>query len=169
MGPGTPTRRFLPQESLLLTFSMDPWPQAFGRKCWRRNREIGVGPVWEEGEISFAFGMGNAYDFRKVERRSGSSVQFSGFIRKKYLLWVGLSVAGMILFAVFGGRGIMQIYQLKEERNRIQESNARLQEDNRKLAEKISRLRNSKEEVEKVAREELGLVKKGEIVYQFDK
>jgi len=96
-------------------------------------------------------------------------VQFSGFIRKKYLFWVGLSVAGMILFAVFGGRGIMQIYQLKEERNRIQESNARLQEDNRKLAEKISRLRNSKEEVEKVAREELGLVKKGEIVYQFDK
>ncbi len=75
----------------------------------------------------------------------------------------------MLLFALLGGRGIMQIYQLKEERNRIQESNARLQEENRKLAEKINRLRTNKEEVEKVAREELGLVKKGEIVYQFDK
>jgi cell division protein FtsB len=30
-------------------------------------------------------------------------------------------------------------------------------------------LRNNKEEVEKVAREELGLVRKGEIVYQFEK
>jgi cell division protein FtsB len=113
--------------------------------------------------------MQNAYDSIKVERRPGTSVQWSGFIRKKNLLWVGLSVAGVILFAVLGGRGITQIYQLKEERNRIQGSNDRLQEENRKLAEKVSRLRNSKEEVEKVAREELGLVKKGEIVYQFDK
>ncbi len=96
-------------------------------------------------------------------------MQFSGLLRRKYVFWVGLSVAGMLLFAVLGGRGIMQIYQLKEERNRIQESNARLQEENRKLAEKINRLRTNKEEVEKVAREELGLVKKGEIVYQFDK
>ena len=75
----------------------------------------------------------------------------------------------MILFAFFGGRALMQIHQLKEERTRIQGSNARLQEENRKLTEKISRLRNNKDEVEKVAREELGLVKKGEVVYQFEK
>ena len=121
------------------------------------------------GKISFAFGMKNAYDFRRLERRFGSSVQFSGFIRKKYLFWVGLSVSGMILFAIFGGRGLMQIYHLQEERNRIQGGNARLVEENRKLTEKINRLRNNKDEVEKVAREELGLVKKGEVVYQFEK
>jgi cell division protein FtsB len=92
-----------------------------------------------------------------------------GFIRKKNLLLVGISISGMILFAIFGGRGLVHIYQLKEERTRIQGSNARLQEENRKLAEKISGLRNNKDEVEKVAREELGLVKKGEVVYQFEK
>ena len=75
----------------------------------------------------------------------------------------------MLLFAIFGSRGLIQIYKLKDERNRIQMSNARLEEENRKLAEQIGRLRNNKEEVEKVAREELGLVKKGEIVYQFEK
>ena len=113
--------------------------------------------------------MGNAYDFKKVKRRPGPSVQSWGLIRKKYLLLVGLSVSGVILFAFFGGRALMQIHQLKEERVRIQGSNARLQEENRKLTEKISRLRNNKDEVEKVAREELGLVKKGEVVYQFEK
>jgi cell division protein FtsB len=30
-------------------------------------------------------------------------------------------------------------------------------------------MKHSKDEVEKVAREELGLVKKGEIVYQFER
>jgi hypothetical protein len=34
--PGIPTRRFHPQESLLLTFSMGPLAQAFGSKRWWR-------------------------------------------------------------------------------------------------------------------------------------
>ena len=74
----------------------------------------------------------------------------------------------MILFAIFGSRGLIQIYQLKEERSRVQMSNARFQEENRRLAEQIKRLRNNKEEVEKLARE-LGWAKKGEIVYQFER
>jgi cell division protein FtsB len=141
-------------------------PQTLGRKCVRLLIKKGLSRA---AEISFAFGIENAYDFRKVERRFGPSMQFPGVIGKKYLLLLGLSVSGMILFAVFGGRGLMQIYQLKEESKRVQGTNARLQEENRKLTEKINRLRNSKEEVEKVARDELGLVKKGEIVYQFEK
>ena len=96
-------------------------------------------------------------------------MRFFGSIQKRYLFFLALFISGMLLFAVFGSRGLIQIYKLKEEGNRIQMTNARLQEDNRKLAEQIRRLRNNKEEVEKVAREELGLVKKGEIVYQFEK
>lgn len=96
-------------------------------------------------------------------------MRFFGSIQKKYLLFLAVFISGMLLFAIFGSRGLIQIYKLKDERNRIQMSNARLQEENRRLAEQIGRLRNNKEEVEKVAREELGLVKKGEIVYQFEK
>jgi cell division protein FtsB len=58
---------------------------------------------------------------------------------------------------------------MKAERDRFLSNNARLQEENRRLAEQIQRLKNSNEEVEKIAREELGLVKKGEIVYQFER
>jgi len=44
-----------------------------------------------------------------------------------------------------------------------------LREENRKLAQQIERMKkNKKEEVERIAREELGLVKKGEIVYKFE-
>ncbi len=96
-------------------------------------------------------------------------MRFFGAIQKKYIFFLSLFVSGMLLLAVFGSRGLVQIYRLEEERNRIQMSNARLQEENRKIAEQVQRLRHNKEEVEKVAREELGLVKKGEIVYQFEK
>jgi cell division protein FtsB len=96
-------------------------------------------------------------------------MRFFGPLQKKYLLLLGLFISGMLLFALFGSRGLMQIYKLKEERDRIQAGNVRLQEDNRKLGEQINRLRNDKDEVEKIAREERGMVKKGEIIYQFEK
>jgi len=97
------------------------------------------------------------------------SVRFFGPLQKKYLLFLGLFISGMLLFALFGSRGLIQIYKLKEERDRIQTNNARLQEENRRLGEQINRLRTDKDEVEKIAREERGMVRKGEIVYQFEK
>ncbi len=87
----------------------------------------------------------------------------------KYLLCLGALVAAMVFFTLFGGRGLLQIYHLKEERDRIHLSNARLRDENEKLLQQVQRLRHNKEEVEKIAREELGLVKKGEIIYQFER
>ena len=89
--------------------------------------------------------------------------------RKRYLFYVAGFIAMMLFFGLFGGRSLMQIYHLKEERERIRTSNARLREENQKLAEQIGRMKhNKKEEVEKIAREELGLVKKGELIYKFE-
>lgn len=96
-------------------------------------------------------------------------MRFFGPIEKKYLLFLSLLICGVLFFAVFGSRGLMQIYQLREERDRIQMSNARLEDENKKLAGQIRRLRNDKDEIERIAREEMMLVGKGEIVYQFEK
>ncbi len=87
----------------------------------------------------------------------------------KYLLCLGALAASVIIFTLFGGKGLLQIYHLREERDRIHLSNSLLQEENQKLTQQVQRLRYQKEEVEKIAREELGLVKKGEIIYQFDR
>ena len=94
---------------------------------------------------------------------------FFGAIRKKYLLFVGAFVSAMFFFTIFGGRGLIQIFNLKEEKERIRIVNVRLREENHKLAEQIERMKHGKAEVEKIARDELGLVKKGEIVYQFER
>jgi cell division protein FtsB len=96
-------------------------------------------------------------------------MRFFGSIQKKYFLSLAIFVSGMLLFALFGSRGLIQVYKLKDDQNRIQLSNTQLRGENRRLTEQIGRLQHNKEEVEKVAREELGLVKKGEIVYQFAK
>jgi len=91
-------------------------------------------------------------------------------LRKKYLSYLAGFIAVMLFFTIFGGRSLMQIYHLKEEREKIRIANARLREENQKLAEQAARMKqNKREEVEKIAREEMGLVKRGEVVYQFEK
>ena len=89
--------------------------------------------------------------------------------RKKFLFFLAGFIVVNLFFGIFGGRSLIQIYHLKEEREKIRIANARLREENQKLAEQIERMKhNKKEEVERIAREELGLVKKGELVYKFE-
>ena len=97
-------------------------------------------------------------------------MRFLRTFRKKYLLCLAVAIAVLLFLGIFGGRSLMQIYYLKEEREKIRIANARLREENQKLAEQVARMKyNNNEEVEKIAREELGLVKNGEVVYQFEK
>jgi cell division protein FtsB len=105
----------------------------------------------------------------KINRNAFRPMLFLRTLPKKYLLCLGALVAAMVFFTIFGGRGLLQIYHLKDERDRILLSNARLREENQKLTQQVQRLRHNKEEMEKIAREELGLVKKGEIIYQFER
>ena len=49
----------------------------------------------------------------------------------------------------------------------LEERNFLLQRENEALRERIYRIRNDDRYLEKIAREELGLVRPGEIVYRF--
>lgn len=91
-----------------------------------------------------------------------------GLIRKKYLLCLAGFVSAMVFFIIFGGRDLVQIYHLRAEWDKIKAANVRLREENRRLAEQIEKMKHNKEEVERIAREELGLVRKGEIIYHFE-
>jgi cell division protein FtsB len=96
-------------------------------------------------------------------------MRFPEFFQRKYLPYFIAFLSAMVVFGIFGVRGFIHIYQLRGDREKIKIINVRLNEENRRLVEQVERLRHSKEEVEKIAREDLGLAKKGEIVYQFEK
>jgi cell division protein FtsB len=76
-------------------------------------------------------------------------------------------LAALFLFTTFGERGILHIRRLKEEKRDLDEKNYLLQKENSALRERIKRLRHDNLFLEKIAREELGLVRPGEIIYRF--
>jgi cell division protein FtsB len=84
------------------------------------------------------------------------------------LIPILLLLSVMIFFTFFGEKGLLQVYRLRSELKEIERVNMELRRENERLRVEIDNLRTNKKYIEELARRELGLVKKGEIVYQFD-
>ena len=90
-------------------------------------------------------------------------------MRKKRFILLILSFFLILgFFTFFGDKGILHLLRLRKEFARIKEVNIKIEEENRKLKEEVRRLRYEKRYIEEIARKELGMVKEGEIIYQFD-
>lgn len=83
----------------------------------------------------------------------------------KYLLLVFIILI-TTYFTIFGERGILQLRKLEQETKTIKASAEKIKEENERLKKEIKLLKNDKQYIEKVARKELGLVKKDEIIYK---
>ncbi|RLB43973.1 MAG: hypothetical protein DRH12_01280 [Deltaproteobacteria bacterium] len=73
-----------------------------------------------------------------------------------FLAWLGLSK-----------RGVINLYKMDLERQKYVDRIKKLKKENKELMEEIRRLKKDPAYVEKVARQELGLVKENEIIYRF--
>ncbi|MFQ5736770.1 MAG: septum formation initiator family protein [Thermodesulfobacteriota bacterium] len=85
--------------------------------------------------------------------------------RKKYVfLAVVFLIAG---FAVFGDKGLLDVYKLKRERDGIISYNRALEKENATLERDIRLLKTDKRYIGFIARKELGMIGKNEIVYKI--
>jgi cell division protein FtsB len=93
----------------------------------------------------------------------------TGFMKKKsflFLILIFSLILGLLTF--FGDKGVLHLLRLQRELSRIKDDNRKIEEENQKLREEVKRLQSEKRYVEEIARKELGMVKEGEIIYQFD-
>ncbi|MDV7390348.1 septum formation initiator family protein, partial [Arthrospira platensis SPKY1] len=68
---------------------------------------------------------------------------------------------------LWGEKSILRIWALQQETQRTQQQIEALKTKNQKLRSQIETLRRDPRAVERIAREELGLVRTDEIVYRF--
>ena len=90
-------------------------------------------------------------------------------MKKKRFLLLALGfflILGLITF--FGENGILHLLRLKKEMGGIREANLQLVKENEELKEEVRKLKQEKKHIEEIARKELGMVKEGEIIYQFE-
>jgi len=87
--------------------------------------------------------------------------------RKLTLLFLGLALVLGVLSAT-GDRGLSRVRRLRAEREQAAERNRRLAAENARLIARVKALKDDPETIASVARDQLGLVRSGEIVVRFE-
>lgn len=82
------------------------------------------------------------------------------------VLWP-LMVLGSVLLIIWSPNGLLHLRQLHLEHQELIQKNNILEKENHLLYEEIGKLRNDPAAMEHLARQELGLVKEGELIFQF--
>ena len=87
--------------------------------------------------------------------------------RKRRLIIISLLAILIAGLSVGGNRSLVRIYRMNKTRAELHREIERLKQVNQGLARDVQALANDPGQVESIAREDLGLVKPGEVVYQF--
>jgi cell division protein FtsB len=73
------------------------------------------------------------------------------------------------MLITFGKRGLVDNYAMKERLMALKKSNQDISFENKELSRKVTLLRGNLQYVEMLARNELGMVRKGDLVYRYMK
>ena len=85
----------------------------------------------------------------------------------KQRIFVGISILllfSLLLFIMFSESGLADLFKLKSDRDRLLQENDRLKQENLSLYRTIERLKNDPEYIESIARKELGMISKDEVI-----
>ncbi len=80
-----------------------------------------------------------------------------------------LLLAALLLIIIFGDKGVNDLRELKSERSRLIGINLKLERENQRFYREIKRLKTDPAYIENVARRELGMVGKGEVIIRLQK
>jgi len=83
------------------------------------------------------------------------------------LVWVLLALCLLCYFFIAGDFGLYQMWHQGREKKALQREIEALRRENAELEARILRLKNDLDYIEKLAREEYGMVKKGETLYRI--
>jgi len=100
--------------------------------------------------------------------RSKETVERNQKLRRRFA-W---GIAAIVLFyllvpLIVGDMGLVKYFRMRQTQHRLQEEIQQLSEENKKIEGDIQALRSDPARIERLARERLGLVRPGEVVYQF--
>ncbi len=90
-----------------------------------------------------------------------TSVKIAGSV---FFVAIVLTLAALL---VFGQRGIAHLVTLQDQFSNLEAENQRMARENERLKHEIELLQDNLAYIEDIARKQLGLVKKGELVYQL--
>ena len=89
--------------------------------------------------------------------------------RRRQVVWAAVGVSLLLAAGSLAGEGGFRRYaRLKRDLEALEERNAKTEAENQRLKREIARVRGEPAALERAARESLGLVRPGEIVFTVE-
>ncbi len=86
--------------------------------------------------------------------------------KKMYFIPLGC-LAFILFFTIFGDKGLLRIFELKQDKNKIEARLTESKTENEKIKREIIALKSDRRYIESIARKDFGLVRSNEVIYQF--
>ncbi len=88
-----------------------------------------------------------------------------GLRKKAGVLGTVIVLLALVVGSIFGDRGLINLFQKREQVHVLRQEIATLKADNARLVREIAALKESPRAIEQLAREELGLARPDETVF----
>jgi len=91
----------------------------------------------------------------------------AGFLRRRASFLLALALLALLVHDVFGDHGLLAMRRTQKEVEKLREEIQQLDRENARLAEEVKALKNDPRIIERIAREEMGLARPGELVFKL--
>ena len=89
------------------------------------------------------------------------------FLRRRGTVLLGVALFLLLVHDVFGDNGLLAMRRAQKEVEKLQQDIQQLNEENTRLAEQVKALKTDPRIIERIARDELGLAKPGELIFKL--
>jgi cell division protein FtsB len=89
------------------------------------------------------------------------------FLRRHARTILSVLVLALLVHDVFGAHGFLAMRRTQKEIERLRQEIQQVNEENRALADQVKSLKSDPRMIERIAREEMGLARPGELIFKL--
>lgn len=101
-------------------------------------------------------------DIRKISPGAAAA-----YVRQHGRQVLGLALFALLVHDVFGPHGFIAMRRTQKEIEQVREQIGKINDENKSLAEQVSSLKSDPKAIERIAREEMGLARPGEMIFKI--
>lgn len=104
-------------------------------------------------------------NLRRFSKISLSDVD--AYVRKNARQILILALFALLVHDIFGAHGFIAMRRTQKEIDQVREQIGKLNNENKSLSNQVNSLKTDPKAIERIAREEMGLARPGEIIYKL--
>ena len=111
--------------------------------------------------------MGSAKLKNTKQKKAHAEQELGAWLRQYGSTLLGLLLLALLVHDIFGVHGYLAMRRTQQEINKVKAGIGQLNKENVQLEEEVKELKSDPHKIEKIARDELGLARPGEVIIKI--